>query len=114
MADTRVTPLKVVKTGLTTSYTAGVVVATTDFVFKNDGRTFIHFKKSGAGACTVTLKTPAKIAGLDIEEPTITVAATTGDIMAGPFPPSIFNDGNNDMRFNLSEVTGLTFQVASL
>jgi hypothetical protein len=109
MADTRVIPLKVTRQGLTTSYTAGIIVATTDFVMKNDGATKIHFKKSGAGACTVTLKTPAKVGGLDVEEPTVTVPATTGDVMAGPFQCNLYNDAAGDMRFNFSEVTGLTF-----
>jgi len=114
MADTRYTPLKIVKTGLTTSYTAGVVVGTTDFVMKNDGRTFLHVKKAGAGSCSMIVKTPAQVGGLDVAELTVTIPATTGDVMLGPFPPAIFNDGNGDMRFNFSEVTGLTFQGASL
>jgi hypothetical protein len=114
MADTRYTPLKIVKTGLTTAYTAGIIVGTTDFVMKNDGRTLIHVKKAGAGACSMIVKTPAQIAGLDVAEMTVTIPATTGDVMLGPFPPSIFNDGNGDMRFNFSEVTGLTFMGASM
>jgi hypothetical protein len=51
---------------------------------------------------------------LDIAEVTISIPATTGDVMLGPFPPSLFNDGNGDMRFNFSEVTGLTFMGAAL
>jgi hypothetical protein len=59
-------------------------------------------------------KTPAMIAGLDVAEMTVSIPASTGDVMLGPFPPSIFNDGNGDMRFNFSEVTGLTFMGASM
>jgi len=114
MADTRYAPLKIVKTGLTTAYTAGIIVGTTDFVMKNDGRTLLHVKKSGAGACSMICKTPAQVQGLDIAEVTISIPATTGDVMLGPFPPSLFNDGNGDMRFNFSEVTGLTFMGAAL
>ncbi len=114
MADTRYAPLKITKLGLTTSYTAGVIVGTTDFVMKNDGRTLLHVKKSGAGSCSMIIKTPGQVQGLDIADLTITVPATTGDVMIGPFPPSLFNDGNGDMRFNFSEVTGLTFMGASL
>jgi hypothetical protein len=34
--------------------------------------------------------------------------------MVGPFEPSLFNDGNGDMRFNFSEVTGLTFMGVAI
>jgi hypothetical protein len=54
------------------------------------------------------------VAGLDIAEVAVSIPATTGDLMIGPFPPSVFNDGNGDMRFNFSEVTGLTFMGAAL
>jgi hypothetical protein len=111
MADTRVSSQKVTKAGMSAVYTAGIIAGTTDFVFKNSGRSVLHAKKSGAGACTLTLKTPTQIQGLDITDPTVNVPASTGDVMIGPFPPSIFNDGANDMRFNLSEVTGLTFAI---
>ena len=109
MADTRYTPLKVTKSGLTTAYTSGIIIGTTDFVTKNDGRTIIHVKKAGAGSCNMILKTPAQIIGLDIAEVTVVIPATTGDVMVGPLPPAVFNDAAGDMRFNFSEVTGLTF-----
>jgi len=81
---------------------------------KNDGRTFLHVKKAGAGSCSMIIKTPAQLGGLDVAERTITIPATTGDMMIGPFPPSVYNDANGDMRFNFSEVTGLTFLGASM
>jgi hypothetical protein len=112
--ETRATPQKMTKLGVIPSYTAGVIVGTTDFVTKNDGRTFLHVKKAGANACDVIIKTPAQIGGLDIAELTVNVIATSGDKMIGPFPPSVFNDGAGDMRFNFSEVTGLTFAVVSM
>jgi len=112
--DTRYTPLKMTKAGTTIAYTAGVIVGTTDFVMKNDGRTFLHVVKVGANACDVIIKTPAQIGGLDIAEVTVNVVATTGNKMIGPFPPSVFNDGAGDMRFNFSEVTGLTFAGVSM
>jgi len=93
MADTRYAPLKVTRAGLTWVPTAGIIAGTTDFVMKNDGRTILNVRKSGAGACTVTFKTPAQIRGLDIAEATGSVPATTGDVQFGPFEPSLFNDG---------------------
>lgn len=109
--DTRVTPLVVVPTGLTCTYTAGVIVATTDFVVKNSGKVKIHVVKTGAGACNMIVKTTAKVADLDVADLTVVIPATTGNVMAGPFPPSVYNDGNGDMRFNFSEVTDLDFMV---
>jgi hypothetical protein len=111
MADTRVTPLVVIAAGLTTSYTAGIIVGTTDFVVRNNGNMKIHVKKSGAGSCNMIVKTPNQIASLDIADLTVVIPATTGDVMAGPFPKNVYNDGNGDLRFNFSEVTGLTFMA---
>jgi hypothetical protein len=112
--DTRYTPLKMTKTGTTIAYTAGVIIGTTDFVMKNDGRTFLHVIKTGAGACDLIIKTPAQVGGLDVAEVTVVIAATTGNKMIGPFPPTVFNDGAGDMRFNFSEVTDLTFAGVSM
>ena len=109
MADTRVTPLVSTAAGLTCTYTAGIIVGTTDFVVKNNGKLRIHAVKTGAGACNMIVKTPNKVADLDIADLTVVVPATTGNVMAGPFPPNVYNDGNGDMRFNFSEVTDLDF-----
>jgi hypothetical protein len=114
LADTRVAVQKIAQAGLTTAYTGSLTASTVDYTFKNNGRTFLHAKKSGAGSCTVTLKTPAQVGGMDIAEGTGTVPATTGDVMFGPFPKDIFNDANGDMRVNFSEVTGLTIGVFEL
>jgi len=111
MADTRASAQKINRQGMAGQYTVGVIASTTDFVFKNSGRAVIHVKKSGANPCTVTFKTQAQVQGLALAAPTISVPATTGDMIAGPFPPGQFNDGVGDMRFNFSEVTGLTFAI---
>ena len=114
--DTRFVAQRISKASpaITGAYNAGIVAGTTDIVFKNSGRVMIHCKKSGAGACTVTFKTPPQIQGLDIADSTGTVPASTGDVMYGPFPPTTFNDSYSDMRFNFSEVTGLTFALYEL
>jgi len=114
MADTRYAPLKIVELGLTTAYTSGIIVGTTDFVMKNDGRTMLHVKKSGAGVCSMIIKTVQKVRSFDVAENTISIPASTGDVLIGPFPGPTYNDGNGDMRFNFSEVTGLTFLGAAM
>jgi hypothetical protein len=114
MADTRYAPLKVTRAGLTAVYITAVIAATTNYVMKNDGRTFFRFYKTGANPCTVTFISQEYIRGLAVASPTLSVPATSGDVFAGPFEPTIFNDGNGDMRFNFSEVTAMFFAGVSM
>jgi hypothetical protein len=112
VADVRINPQQLDEDGLAPQYT-GSLSASDTYLVNNDGRVFLHFKKTGAGDCTVTVETPGSVGGKAIADRTITVPATTGDVMAGPFPPSEFNQpGAHDLEFTLSEVTGLT--VAAL
>jgi len=113
MADVRLSPQTLADTGITPSYT-GSLLTTNTYKIRNDGRTFVHFKKSGASDCVVTIQTPKTVGGLAVAEQTVTVVATTGDKMIGPFQPSIYNDGAGDVNITLSEVTGLTVGVVSL
>jgi len=102
-----------VKGGIAATYTGVLLVPDTHLV-RNNGKTFLHFKKAAAVDCVVTVQTPPTVAGLAVAEQTFTVPATTGDIFAGPFPPSIFNDSIQDLRFTLSDVDGLTVAVLKL
>jgi len=86
----------------------GSLSASDTYLVRNDGQVLLLFEKSGAGACTVTVQTPVQVGGLAVAERTINVPATTGDVAAGPFPASIYNDGSGDLRVTLSEITGLT------
>jgi hypothetical protein len=109
MAETRLTPQDLSDQGITPSYTTSLSDSDT-YLVNNDGKVFLHFKKTGAGDCDVTIQTPATVHGLAVAERTVTVPATTGDKMIGPFPPSVFNDGQ-DVKFTLSEVTDLSVAV---
>ncbi len=113
MADVRLTPQTLADTGITPSYT-GSLATTNTYKIRNDGRTFVHFKKAGAGDCTVTIQTPKTVNGLAVAEQTVTVAATTGDKMIGPFAPSVYNNKLGDVNITLSEITGLTVAVVTL
>ncbi len=114
MADTRVAPTKITKLGVRVDalFAAAVIVATTDYVCRNDGRTFLYVKNAGGSPSSVIFKTPAQVQGLDIAENTVSVV-NAQEWIIGPFPPSIFNDGNGDMRFNFSFITTVTFLVFS-
>lgn len=98
--------------GLTPSYAAGS--ATDTYLIPNNGRVFLHVKKTGAGDCTVTVVTPNTTDTLALADYTATVLATVGDKMIGPFPMSIYNNSAGQIAVTFSEVTGLTFAVLRL
>jgi len=70
--------------------------------FPNDGRTFIHILNTNGSSRTCTLTTAGTISGHAIADTVITVGATTGNVMAGPFNRSIYNasDGNIDITWS--------------
>lgn len=113
MADVRVTPQKLLKGGVTPSYTGSLSTGNT-YQVRNSGRTLIHLKKSGAGECIATIATPKTVDGLAVAEQTITVPASTGDKIAGPFSPNLFNNGDGDLEITFSEITGLTIAAFEL
>lgn len=96
---------KITRSGLAATYNGSLSTSDT-YQIPNDGQTQLHFKKSGAGACTVTILVNQQVDGLTVPNKTINVPATTGDVFVGPFPVSIYG---NPVSFTLSEVTGLTF-----
>jgi hypothetical protein len=55
--------------------------------FPNDGRTFLHVKNANGAACvvTVTATKPCDVAGT-LHTNVVSVGATTGDEMIGPWP----------------------------
>ncbi len=111
MADVALASQRITRKKLEASYT-GSLSATDTYKVKNDGKVVLHFKKTGAGECTVTVTTPREFDGLAVADLTFTVPATTGDVFAGPFPPYAYNDGKDNLSFTVSEVTGLS--VAAL
>lgn len=110
MADVRKDPQDLDRASIPPTYHSGL--STSDvYLVANNGRTFLHFKKTGAGICTVTISTPGTVDGLAVADLTFTVPATTGDKFIGPFPREIYNDSVGDLRVSCSEVTGLSFAV---
>ena len=85
-----------------------------DYLIRNTGRIALLFEKSGSNNATITVKTPAKLGGLDVDERTFVVPATTGDVVAAKFPPAIYNDANGNLSFSTYEGTGLTCAVLSV
>ena len=109
--EVRVSVEQALKSGLTATYTSSGLLTANNYKVRNDGKVFLHFKKSGAGACTVTIVTPNTSQGLAISDQTVTVPATTGDVFVGPLPPSLFNNASSDVEFTISDTVGLSFAV---
>ena len=120
MSDVTLAVQQITRAGVAPTHVASgasPLLNTSDtFKFNNTGKEVLYFKKSGAGACTVTIKTPGTVDGLAVAERTITVPASTGDVMVGPFPPAIYNTPGTNMAegFTVSEVTGLTVALLRL
>lgn len=113
MADIRKAVQDISRAGVAPTYTGSLTVAD-EYLVNNNGRVLLHFKKASAGVCTVTVKTPIKVAGLDVAELTFDVPASSGDVMVGPFPPTIFNHDGKDLRITFSNIAGLTFAAMRL
>lgn len=112
--EVRLSVEQMVKGGLTATYTSSGLLAANVYKIRNDGKVFLHFKKSGVGACTVTITTPGTSQGLAISDQTVTVDASTGDEMVGPLPASLFNDASSDVSFTVSDTVGLSIAVVRL
>lgn len=90
--------------GITPTYAAA---AAGGDEFANTGDTFFQIKNGGS-EITLTIQTPAKIEGIDIAEITVTIPATTGDKMIGPFDPAIFNASTGRVVVTYSSETSIT------
>lgn len=110
MAVVTWTPDVVTDAGVTVTRHSSLSTSDT-YKFRNTGKTRLLVTKSGAGACTLTIVTPATVRGLAVSDKTVTVAASTGDMAVGPFPPSLYNDENGDVSVTFSEITGIIAAV---
>jgi hypothetical protein len=111
MAIVDLIPQEILDSGVTPAYTGPLSVADTYHVV-NDGRVFLHFKKTGGNDCTVTFDVVPTYSGLAVADRTLVVPQNTGDKMIGPFNPRIFNDAAGGyLAFTLSEISGLTVGV---
>ena len=106
MADVTLTRQQVDRDGLAPSYTA-LDNVDTYFVDNASGDVFVHFKNTGGSASTVTFDITKTVAGLSVTDPTVTVPATTGDLMVGPFPVEWETTGG-DIKFTQDQASGVT------
>lgn len=104
MADLAVQNVSLV--GLTPTYGAA---AAGDAIAGNDGRIMLHVKNTNAATrdVTITSQKPAT-PGLAPANLVVTVPATTGDKMIGPFDPTAWNDTTGRVQIAYSATTGVT------
>jgi|SRR5215467_10132438 len=77
--------------------------------FVNNGKRFLHVKNASGSPINVTITNPALVDGQAAPNRVVSVPATTGDKMIGPFP-SVYNqqDGTNQVYVDYSAVTSVT------
>jgi hypothetical protein len=95
MATVALSEQRTTLAGLTPTFTApGGAGSGNGWAFTNTGSQAIRIKNASGGAIVATVLAPqtANTAGGPVvyTTPTVSVAATTGDVTIGPFDPSIF------------------------
>lgn len=99
---------QVVATGLQPTY--GAANAGGDTV-KADDRTFLHVKNTNGATRDVTLVSavPCSAGGTTVHNRTVTVPATTGDVMIPTGPGNQFNDATTQVAsITYTAATGVT------
>lgn len=98
-------------TGLAPSFTAA---AGGGDQFANDGRIFIYVKNAHTSGQTVTVNSQSNCSfGFD-HDVAVSVPATNGERLIGPFPTSRFNDSSGNVQITYSGVTSLTIAAIRL
>lgn len=103
-------PQIVVLAGITPALTAAAELGDE---WVNSGREFIHVKNSGAETTVIVNSQAACNQGSDHDE-TITIPATTGWKMIGPFPKDRFNDAAGKVQLTYGDHTNLTIGIVRL
>ena len=105
MARTALTAQSLTSVGMTPAYASADNANGENF--SNNGRRVLHVKNTGGGSCTVTVAISATVDGIAATNRTVTVAATTGDRLIGPFP-SVYNQTDGSINVDYSTGTGVT------
>src|SRR3954468_16571349 len=81
--------------------------------FTNNGKTLFEVKNGGGSPVTVTFVRQAACSQGVVHTTTVSVPATTGDRICGPFDPAVFNDSNGFCQVTYSAVTSVTVAAYS-
>lgn len=87
------------ETGVTVTRTSIGMIPV--YQFRNDGRVVLMLKNTGGEAGPIVVRPQRNIhRARDMQHKTITVPATTGDVIAGPFPVAEYNDPDGYATFS--------------
>lgn len=101
-------PVTAVPQGVATANSTGVAVDGTNgntVVNSSAGKTFVRFTKTDAGACTVSVAITRKVAGQSVTPISLTIPATTGDVL---YPLGDPNDFGSSVTFTYASATAAT------
>lgn len=101
----------IIRTGITPSYAAANAGGDTFAPGKN---TFLHVKNTNAATRDITVVSTSTAIGLAVADVTVTIPATTGDKLIGPFPYEHFADANGVCAITWSAATNVTIAVLDL
>lgn len=104
MARTDLVAQSITREGLTPAYTAANVDGHS---WANNGRQLLQVKNTNASPITVSFPIPVMVDGEAVADKTVTVAATTGDRLIGPFPNQYLQP-DGDVWASFSAVTNVT------
>lgn len=97
--------------GLVPSYSAAAASDT----FVPDDRTFLYVKNTNAATRTIAITVAATVRGQTVTNPAPTIAATTGELVLGPFPADTYaNPSTGLCTVTPSATTNVTYAVIRL
>jgi len=91
-----------------------VAVAAGGDQFANDGHTFLYVKNTNGASRDVTVDSVSTCSQGSDHNIVVTVPATTGERLFGPFPTSRFNDANGMAQITYEADSGVTIQALRL
>jgi hypothetical protein len=84
--------------------------------FANNGRRFVRIKNASAAAVTVTFEMNNLYDGVALANggKQVTIPATTGDTLIGPFPATQYNNPDGNVYCDFSATASVTLAVLEL
>jgi len=111
MPRTALTPIDPTLAGVNLAYTNVDQANGNQVAFGR--KPMLNVKNTGAGACTVTVRANGvKFGGVTIPDVTVSVPATTGNVLIGDLDPAVFMQSDGTIYIDYS--TGSGVQIAAL
>lgn len=109
MASTLLTAQAITRAGMAPAFTAANVDG---HFWPSNGQQFLYVKNGSGSPITVTFPIPVTVDGQTVASKTVSVPATTGERIIGPFPPQ-YNDTLGNANCTFSAVTTVTCALLS-